>query len=159
MALRSLHRSCCPIACVTGSRSVYACISQHISHHPCQRLPLPPSMSPCHHHHTMLQVNSEIVSIQRISTNAGEAQLRELMEEHVRLTGSPRARNMLDDWQGTLEHIWQIVPPSEANTPQTSPIAEAQAESGNEGVSKEQHRLEEEVLAQREQNRELVTAR
>ncbi|KAK9805720.1 hypothetical protein WJX73_002070 [Symbiochloris irregularis] len=102
------------------------------------------------------KVNSEIVSIQRIATRAGQAQLRELMEAHVKHTGSPLAQGMLDDWQGTLEHIWQIVPPSEANTPQASPIAEAM--QGSQEAEDHHHDMENAVLAQREQNRELVAA-
>lgn len=106
--------------------------------------------------HGWLQVNAEIVSIQRISTAAGEAQLRELLQAHSDKTGSVRAGEMLEDWQGTLERFWQMVPPSEANTPQASPVAEAQ--EGPHDVEDVHREQEAEVQRQRDENRQLVTA-
>ena len=101
-------------------------------------------------------MNSEIVSIQRVSTSSGEGQLRDLLQAHVDKTGSPRAQGMLADWQTSLQRFWQLVPPSEANTPQASPIAEAQ--EGPHGVEAHHHEQEEAVQQQRDQNRELVGA-
>ncbi|DBA68490.1 TPA: Ferredoxin-dependent glutamate synthase 1, chloroplastic/mitochondrial [Trebouxia sp. C0005] len=64
------------------------------------------------------KVNSEIVAMQRVQTSAGETQLRELLEAHVEYTGSSRAKNILSDWKNNLGKFWQLVPPSEAGTPE-----------------------------------------
>ena len=66
------------------------------------------------------KVNGEIVSMQRVSTPAGEAQLKTLIEEHVEKTGSPKGQAILDSWAESLPKFWQLVPPSEANTPEAS---------------------------------------
>lgn len=65
-----------------------------------------------------LQVNSEIVAMQRVQTSAGETQLRELLEAHVEYTDSTRAKHILSDWKSNLGKFWQLVPPSEAGTPE-----------------------------------------
>ena len=65
-----------------------------------------------------MQVNSEIVAMQRVQTSAGETQLRELLEAHVEYTDSSRAKNILSDWKNNLSKFWQLVPPSEAGTPE-----------------------------------------
>ena len=66
------------------------------------------------------KVNPEIVAVQRIASDAGEAQLRGLLEEHVERTGSPNARRILDDWRAEVGHFWQLVPPSEKGTPEAT---------------------------------------
>ena len=60
------------------------------------------------------------MAIQRVGTPAGEQQLRKLLEDHASLTGSARAGALLADWQTELGRFWQLVPPSEANTPEAS---------------------------------------
>ena len=72
------------------------------------------------------KVNPEIVKLQRVGTTAGEAQLKGLIEEHAALTGSPKAKAILADWATYLPKFWQVVPPSEANSP------EASAEAGKQ---------------------------
>ena len=66
------------------------------------------------------KVNGEIVSMQRVTTPAGEAQLKSLIEAHVEKTGSPKGQRVLDDWAAQLPQFWQLVPPSEANTPEAT---------------------------------------
>ena len=66
------------------------------------------------------KVNGEIVSVQRVITPAGEAQLKTLIEDHVAKTGSPKGEAILANWAESLEKFWQVVPPSEANTPEAS---------------------------------------
>ena len=66
------------------------------------------------------KVNSEIVSVQRVVTDAGAAQLRSLIEQHVARTGSPKGQRVLDDWAAYLPQFWQVVPPSEQDTPEAS---------------------------------------
>ncbi|WGV26433.1 glutamate synthase large subunit [Halotia branconii] len=61
-------------------------------------------------------VNPEIVKIQRVTTEAGEKQLQELIETHAIRTGSPKAKMILQNWQAYLPKFWQLVPPSEASS-------------------------------------------
>lgn len=74
------------------------------------------------------KVNSEIVKIQRVTTAAGEAQLKGFIQAHAERTGSPRAKVILAYWSEYLPQFWQVVPPSEADTP------EANSEALVEGV-------------------------
>eukprot|EP00897_Mesotaenium_endlicherianum_P005262 jgi/Mesen1/4764/ME000242S03939 len=67
------------------------------------------------------KVNKEIVAMQRVSTPAGEAQLRRLIQSHVDKTGSARGALVLSEWEKYLPQFWQLVPPSEANTPEAKP--------------------------------------
>ena len=67
-----------------------------------------------------LQVNTEIVAIQRVSTAAGEQQLKKLIQDHVDLTGSAKGAALLADWSNVLTRFWQLVPPSESFTPEAS---------------------------------------
>lgn len=69
------------------------------------------------------RVNPEIVQIQRVISPAGEAQLKSLIQDHVDRTGSPKAQAILADWSTYLDKFWQVVPPSEANTPEADPDA------------------------------------
>jgi glutamate synthase (ferredoxin) len=66
------------------------------------------------------KVNPEIVEIQRVATGAGEKQLKELIQAHFDRTNSPKAKLVLDNWSDYLPQFWQIVPPSEADTPEAS---------------------------------------
>lgn len=71
------------------------------------------------------KVNPEIVKLQRICTQVGEQQLHELIQAHADRTGSPKAKQILANWSDYLGQFWQVVPPSEANSPEASPEAEA----------------------------------
>lgn len=64
------------------------------------------------------KVNPEIVKIQRICTAEGEAQLKELITNHRAKTGSKKAQLILDNWANYVPKFWQVVPPSEAETPE-----------------------------------------
>ncbi|WP_237396891.1 glutamate synthase large subunit [Okeania sp. KiyG1] len=70
------------------------------------------------------RVNNEIVSIQRVCTPEGEAQLQDLISLHVDRTGSEKAKIILASWSEYLPKFYQVVPPSEACTPQASVDAE-----------------------------------
>merc|ERR1719506_1607727 len=74
------------------------------------------------------KVNSEIVSMQRVITPAGEAQLKGLITEHVARTGSPKGQRILDAWATYLPQFWQVVPPSEQYGPEASLEAEQTAD-------------------------------
>ncbi|MGK7933056.1 MAG: glutamate synthase-related protein, partial [Microcystaceae cyanobacterium] len=67
------------------------------------------------------KVNPEIVEIQHICTEAGEGQLKELIESHFERTGSKKAEHILNNWGEYVGKFWQVVPPSEANSPETNP--------------------------------------
>ena len=67
------------------------------------------------------KVNPEIVKVQRVLTPAGEQQLKELIEAHAERTGSPKAKAILSDWAAYLPKFWQVVPPSEKDTPEANP--------------------------------------
>jgi glutamate synthase (ferredoxin) len=72
------------------------------------------------------RVNPEIVKVQRVLTAAGEAQLKGMIEAHATRTGSQRAAHILTNWADYLPKFWQVVPPSEAETPLASPDAVAE---------------------------------
>jgi glutamate synthase (ferredoxin) len=67
------------------------------------------------------KVNPEIVKIQRITAPAGERQLFDLIQAHAERTGSPKAKMVLANWSEYLPKFWQVVPPSEADTPEANP--------------------------------------
>lgn len=66
-------------------------------------------------------VNPEIVKMQRVITEAGAKQLQELIQTHAERTGSPKAKKILQNWQEFLPKFWQLVPPSEADSPEANP--------------------------------------
>ncbi|MCC5599649.1 glutamate synthase-related protein [Nostoc favosum] len=66
-------------------------------------------------------VNPEIVKIQRVITEAGTKQLQELIKTHAERTGSPKANKILQNWEEFLPKFWQLVPPSEADSPEADP--------------------------------------
>lgn len=68
-------------------------------------------------------VNPEIVKLQRVISSSGERQLQELIKAHAERTGSPKAKKILDNWSEYLPKFWQVVPPSEADTPEANPEA------------------------------------
>ncbi|MEK0185710.1 glutamate synthase-related protein, partial [Microcoleus anatoxicus] len=65
-------------------------------------------------------VNGEIVKMQRVCTAAGEAQLKELIEAQRDRTNSKKATKILANWPEYLPKFWQVVPPSEAKSPEAS---------------------------------------
>lgn len=66
------------------------------------------------------KVNQEIVKMQRVSAPAGEQQLKELIQAHAEHTGSPKAQAILANWSEYLPQFWQVVPPSEADSPEAN---------------------------------------
>ncbi|MBV9389369.1 MAG: glutamate synthase subunit alpha, partial [Chroococcidiopsidaceae cyanobacterium CP_BM_ER_R8_30] len=71
-------------------------------------------------------VNREIVKLQRVIAPVGQQQLHELIAAHAERTGSPKAKAILADWDDFLPKFWQLVPPSEADTPEVNPEAIAE---------------------------------
>ena len=66
------------------------------------------------------KLNPEIVVMQRVSSKAGEQQLKGLITDHYEKTNSSKAKDLLDNWSEALPKFWQIVPPSEMGTPEAS---------------------------------------
>ncbi|MCC0175710.1 glutamate synthase large subunit [Waterburya agarophytonicola K14] len=64
------------------------------------------------------KVNPEIVKIQRVVSEAGANQLKEMIQQHVAKTGSAKGKAILADWDNYLGQFWQVVPPSEADRPE-----------------------------------------
>jgi glutamate synthase (ferredoxin) len=69
------------------------------------------------------KVNPEIVKLQRVQTPAGERQLKDLIAAHGDRTGSQKAAHILNNWSEFLPKFWQVVPPSEADSPEASQTA------------------------------------
>jgi glutamate synthase (ferredoxin) len=65
-------------------------------------------------------VNRGIVKVQRVMTAAGEKQLQDLIKAHSDRTGSPKAKTILQNWSEFLPKFWQLVPPSEADSPEAN---------------------------------------
>jgi glutamate synthase (ferredoxin) len=63
------------------------------------------------------KINPEIVKWQRVQTPAGEQQLKDL---HGKKIGSQKAQEILSRWAEYLPKFWQLLPPSEAETPEVS---------------------------------------
>ncbi|KAG8372095.1 hypothetical protein BUALT_Bualt12G0030900 [Buddleja alternifolia] len=64
------------------------------------------------------KVNKEIVKIQRVVAPVGQMQLKSLIEAHVEKTGSSKGSEILKEWDKYLGLFWQLVPPSEEDTPE-----------------------------------------
>jgi glutamate synthase (ferredoxin) len=62
------------------------------------------------------RVNREIVKYQRVTTPAGEAQLKNIVERHFEKTGSEKAEAILDNWDEEVGKFWQVFPPSESKS-------------------------------------------
>ncbi len=72
---------------------------------------------------------------ERVQTDAGRAQLRRMIEAHVARTGSAKGRALLGDWNAAIGKFWQLVPPSEANTREASPLVEAEPLSDDDEIA------------------------
>lgn len=81
------------------------------------------------------KVNTEIVAMQRVVTEAGERQLKGLIEEHLEAADSSKAKRILDNWSEELAKFWQLVPPSEKSTPEASKAEEQSNAVPTDGVA------------------------
>lgn len=64
------------------------------------------------------KINKEIVKTQRVVAPVGQMQLKSLIEAHVEKTGSTKGSTILQEWDKYLPLFWQLVPPSEEDTPE-----------------------------------------
>ncbi|KAH9621061.1 hypothetical protein KSS87_011842 [Heliosperma pusillum] len=78
------------------------------------------------------KVNKEIVKIQRVTAPVGQMLLKSLIEAHVEKTGSSKGATILKDWDKYLQLFWQLVPPSEEDTPEASADFEQTAVEGEQ---------------------------
>nr|QCI05132.1 glutamate synthase [Centroceras clavulatum] len=62
------------------------------------------------------KLNNEIIKAQKIITQEGEDQLKNLIELYEIKTKSIKAKFILDNWLHFVDKFWQIVPPSEQET-------------------------------------------
>jgi len=72
------------------------------------------------------KVNPEIVKIQRIMSETGKQQLKEMITAHVAKTSSRKGQKILDKWDSYVGQFWQVVPPSEVDN---SVVAVAEGKS------------------------------
>jgi glutamate synthase domain-containing protein 3 len=70
--------------------------------------------------------NPQLISLRRVQRREHEKQLRMLLRQHAQLTGSPRAKEILDDWDAELDNFWLVLPKD----------AVAAIEAVNEGAEK-----------------------
>lgn len=63
-------------------------------------------------------VNHAIVNVQRVVSDVGRQQLYDLIKTHGDRTGSPKAQEIIANWAEYLPKFWQLVPPSEADSPE-----------------------------------------
>ena len=61
-------------------------------------------------HNLYQRVNKELVSIERITLKQDAATLKAILAEHVRETGSRKARKILSDFDAQLADFKKIVP-------------------------------------------------
>ncbi|HUF86374.1 MAG TPA: glutamate synthase large subunit [Thermohalobaculum sp.] len=54
--------------------------------------------------------NMDTLVLTRLESAHWEAELKGLIEEHARQTGSPRAKSILSHWEEELLHFWQVCP-------------------------------------------------
>ena len=64
------------------------------------------------------RLSQEMLKVQRVCTASGENQLKELIQSSFENTGSSRAQDILTNWSSYLPKFWQVVPPSEQNSPE-----------------------------------------
>ena len=70
--------------------------------------------------------NPQLIALRRVQRREHEKQLRTLLRQHIQLTGSPRAKEILDDWDAELGNFWLVLPKD----------AVAAIEAVNEGAEK-----------------------
>ncbi len=68
------------------------------------------------------RLSQEVLKVQKVSAAAGESQLKELVQSSYDHTGSSRAKEVLDNWSTYLPKFWQVVPPSEQNSPEATDV-------------------------------------
>ncbi|KAH0933005.1 hypothetical protein HID58_010122 [Brassica napus] len=78
------------------------------------------------------KVNKEIVKIQRVTSPVGQTQLKSLIQSHVEKTGSSKGAAIVEEWDKYLGMFWQLVPPSEEDTPEANSDHHLKTTAGEE---------------------------
>ncbi|RID70057.1 hypothetical protein BRARA_C02110 [Brassica rapa] len=78
------------------------------------------------------KVNKEIVKIQRVTSPVGQTQLKSLIQSHVEKTGSSKGAAIVEEWDKYLGMFWQLVPPSEEDTPEANSDHHLKTTTGEE---------------------------
>ncbi|MFN3361136.1 MAG: glutamate synthase-related protein, partial [Pseudanabaenaceae cyanobacterium] len=66
------------------------------------------------------RLSKETLTVQRVTSPAGIAQLKDLLHMSLEATGSHKVQRILNRWEEYLPQFWQVVPPSELNTPEAT---------------------------------------
>jgi glutamate synthase domain-containing protein 3 len=56
------------------------------------------------------RINGESVLLEPVPGEADADDLRVLVERHLAATGSAHARHLLENWPGTLQSFWKVIP-------------------------------------------------
>ncbi|MFT8872471.1 MAG: glutamate synthase large subunit [Sporolactobacillus sp.] len=59
---------------------------------------------------TLKRINPELVDVQTVLSEHEQAQIKQMLQEHVRQTGSAKAEKALADWTGTLARLIKVIP-------------------------------------------------
>ncbi|TSB46975.1 glutamate synthase large subunit [Alkalicoccobacillus porphyridii] len=54
--------------------------------------------------------NTEMVLLEDVVDSADQTELRELLEEHIRMTGSEKAQRIIDSWEESLSMFVKVIP-------------------------------------------------
>jgi len=71
--------------------------------------------------------NNQLISIARLASDSDIAALRALIQEHLDLTGSPRAAEILTSWEKFQPLFWKVSPSVPAAKPVPEPSKEPEA--------------------------------
>ena len=69
-----------------------------------------------------LRLNEQLVAAERVD-GLGPEVLRELLERHVRYTGSERAAELLAGWDGEAGWFWRVAPRADTAAPQEAAVS------------------------------------
>ncbi|MCB0255094.1 MAG: glutamate synthase large subunit [Anaerolineae bacterium] len=75
--------------------------------------------------------NSQLITLRRVTGAEQQRQLHSLVRRHYQLTGSPRAKEILNDWDEQLRNFWLVLPKE----------AVATIEAANEGAGEEDEKV------------------
>jgi len=67
--------------------------------------------------HFQHKYNPELVSLSRVTNQADEGVVRDLISQHVEHTGSERATHVLNHWETYLPLFWKVAPSSVPDVP------------------------------------------
>jgi glutamate synthase domain-containing protein 3 len=52
----------------------------------------------------------DMVELQLVESPEDMAELRRILENHLRYTGSPKAKEVLDDWHNSVHRFLKVMP-------------------------------------------------